>query len=186
MSNCGNCRSQICTCRFQGDEATTAVVGNGTVYAPFQGRPLTPLYRPVGAATRVATQAISVNTDTAIIFQDTDLHVSEATDMWKPAAPTRLTAPFDGIYFIGGHAEEDTAPAAHFWHVWIAKNGAVGTPLVRRTVSVGVNNFSTHASVIGLVRLAATDYIELYVRTNSASTVGILSSPTFWAQYMGA
>lgn len=198
MSNCGNCR-RTCSCQFQGDNISTKVLGIGSTYAPYQTRLASPSHRPVGAAMALeVSQAITLNTDVALIFNESMFNGAYALyppspeiNMWNPAAPTRLSVSVGGLYLISGAAHQDIPGpgAGSFWHVWVAENGVSGVPLVKRTVSLetGGNNpgdDTAYNSVITLVRLVEGDYLELYVRSDI--TVNMASQvSTFTAQWMG-
>ena len=190
MSKCGNCTNRNCACFLIDDGATTLVRGIGTSYSPYQVRPRIPVdYRPVGYADRVLTsQTITLNTDTAIAFDRG--RVPAFNDMWDPLAPTRLTISTTGLYLIGGFAAQAGQSASQVWTVWIAKNGVVGSALVKRTntaISLGVSD-PLFNSVMTAVRLTAGDYIELYVnstRTGVAAGGTFAPYPNLWANWMG-
>lgn len=191
MSNCGNCRSGICTCIIQGNGTTTEAFGIGSSYDPFQIRPISPDFRPVGVAFRTTGQAFTLNTDTAIIFQASELPFTGAGDMWNVALPTRLTAPVNGLYLVGGIVTIDSGAVSN---VWVAKNGVVGTPQVRRTNTIQSGGVIFPVSVMTLLRLTAGEYIELFLRTDVSSStsieipsgdaVGTDLNPYFWANWM--
>lgn len=197
MSNCGNCR-KTCSCQFQGDNTSTKVLGIGTTYAPYQARLVSPSYRPVGAALGLeVSQAITLNTDVALIFNESMFNGAYALyppspeiNMWDPAIPTRLSVSVGGLYLVSGAAHQLIPGSGSSWHVWVAKNGVSGTPLVKRTVSTQTGggafpgNDTAYNSVITLVRLVEGDYLELYVR--SSVTVNMSSQVSmFTAQWMG-
>lgn len=197
MSRCGRCRSGLCTCRLFGDAATSKVLGTGSPNEPFQVRRLTPEFRYVGTANRTTTMSITLNTDTVIPFEASELPIT-AGHMWNIAQPTRLTAAITGLYMIGGYAGQGFVGGSvgHTWSVWLAKNGVSGTPIVRRSVTTQLSDTSIYCSLMTLTRLTAGDYIELYVRSNrTASTTGtyisgpltgIKTDPYIWAQWMDA
>jgi hypothetical protein len=170
MSNCGNCRGKICTCHLN-DGDTTVVFGTGSGQNPFEVRPNNPAYRPVGAAHRTTSQSIILNTDTAIIFETTELPISN--NMWALATPTRMTAPITGTYMLTGAAFQGNGGAGQVWSVWIMVNGT--TPIVRKTVTTQNGGFDIYSSVSTLYRLNAGDYAELWVRSNRTS--GTLTAP---------
>lgn len=164
MSNCGSCRSGLCTCFITGDNVTVEVRGNGSIYQPFRAAAIDSFPRAVGLARRVLlSQSITANTDTAVVFDENGSILGE--NMWDPLFPTRLTFIQDGLYLIGG-AAQGTNNAAFVWDNWIALNGNVSTPLVRRTVSNAIANKRLFNDVMTLHRFTAGDYIELYVRAN--------------------
>lgn len=186
MSNCGNCRSKLCTCQLIGDSKVN-VLGIGSSYEPYQARPKTPLHRPVEVARRLGAQSITLGTPTAIIFTDTEIP-STTNHMWVVGAPTRITVAIGGLYLIGAFAAQSAAAASQVWDVWISKNGTI--PLVRNTTSSQLGTTQiVLADVMTLVRLNAGDYLELFVKsTRTASTPIIYAStvlsPRLWAQWM--
>lgn len=197
MSNCGNCK-KTCSCQFQGDGVSTAVLGIGATYSPYQTRLVSPTYRPVGAALGLAVvQTITLNTDTALTFNESIFNgayalfpASPEINMWDPVLPTRLTVTVGGLYLISGAAHQAIPGSGSFWHVWAAKNGLPGAPLVKRTVSTQTGggafpgNDTAYNSVIVLDRLVAGDYLELYVRSSVTVSMSDQVS-TFTAQWMG-
>jgi hypothetical protein len=179
-----------------GDLATTEVLGLGVSYEPFQVRPLTPEFRPVGNARRFTTQTITLNTDTAVIFEESALPFAVSLDMWNPANPTRLTAPIDGLYMVGGYAGR-TSGSTENLRVWISKNGANTVPQVKRSSTLQTGGDLVMNSCMTLIRLDEDDYIELYLRQlNTGPTTvfagagspgnDIEAGPRIWANWMGA
>jgi hypothetical protein len=196
MSKCGSCQNKRCTCQLNGDGTSTKTLGLGTTYSPIQVRPLTPAYRPVGAAYRTSTMTITANTDMVVSFQSSDNRFNANLDMWQLASPTRLTAPIDGLYLIGGFGSQGASGiggVGQSLQVWITKNGIVGTPLVKRSINnAGAAVYNFYVDVCTLVRLSANDYLELYLRSNSTfpsasgGPDGSFSPPYLWANWMGA
>lgn len=187
MSNCGNCRSRLCTCQLIGD-GTNTVRGIGSSYEPFQARPISPSFRSMDSVRRTATQSITADTDTVIVFEHSEIPHT-AGDMWIVTAPTRLTASIAGLYLVGGSASQSASGASQIWSIWIRQSGT--TSLVRRTVTtqIGAAGPALHADVMTLVRLAAGDYIELMVRSNRTASTPLLynimpAAPRLWAQWM--
>lgn len=191
MSKCGNCKNKTCTCQLNGDGTTTKTLGLGTTYSPLQVRPISPNYRPVGFAARTDYMFFGANTNIPIPFMASDVHVSTAVDMWNSSLPTRLTAPIAGLYLIGGMAgQQNDGSFAQVVQVWIVKNGVVGSPLVKRSMNTGgAGLLNINMDVCTLVRLVATDYIELYIRSNQSDNGPISASPSaypfLWANWMG-
>lgn len=194
MSACKKCGKQVCTC-FMEEGTTTSLFGNGRSSSPWQVRPNTPQYRYAGHVFQhQGGQLVNPNTDVIVSFTRDALSPLTEGNMWDSSQPTRLTAPIDGLYLIGGQASTTHA----VWEVWIAKNGNLGAPLVRRTTTMlnaagSVLNFN---SVMTIVRLNANDYIELVMRITLFSIaigligVGTLSNvdagPYLSAQWIGA
>lgn len=197
MSNCGGCGNKTCSCLVVGDSETIRVIGLGATYKPYQFRPVAPDYRPVGYVRRTSSQLINpANTNIPITFQSSMLGGS-SIDMWKLAAPTRLTIPITGLYLVGGYLGVYNPGGGTVLMLSVCKNGNHTTPLVKRSVSNQVGGFGLELSTMTLVRLVATDYIELVARsTVSVGTDEILgttgtgatfdANPAFWANYMGA
>lgn len=186
MSNCGKCKNKSCACFLIGDGTTTIVKGIGTAYSPYQVRPKNPTdYRPTLYLSRSNAQAITLNTNTAIAFDRSRVSLNVVI-----TSTTKLTIPTSGLYLIGGFAAIDGVALSQIWNVWIAKNGVVGVPLVKRTAtaSVGTVGVPLYASLMTLVRLTANDYLELYVNSNrSLNAFGTFDPlPNLWASWMGA
>lgn len=192
MSACGKCRNSVCTCVFMGDGSTTQVIGLGTSFRPFQVRPITPSYRPLGVATRTTSLTVPINTDVVIPFTESDVPISSTVDMWNVGLPTRLTAPISGLYMIGGYAALN-GDMTNF--LWITKNGVVASPLVKRTTKIQSGGYHIYNDVVTLIRLVANDYIELYIRTDDATSIALTggvaspgtnfgAGPYIWASWM--
>lgn len=186
MSKCGNCKTRLCTCQLVGDE-DNEVLGIGSFYEPYQVRPKTPAFRYVESVRLLAVQNITLNTDTPLSFAHSELTITGG-NMWDILQPTRITAPIDGLYLVGGYASQATFSSSQIWSIWIRQNGT--TPLVKKTVSNQTSTIPLFADVMTLVRLDADDYIELCVRSTVTDTTvlswnGIITAPRFWAQWMG-
>lgn len=187
MSNCGNCSGGVCTCSMN-SSGTVNVFGSGGVSNPYQARPSSLQYRPIGMANRDLVQSITLNTDTVIIFEKSQLNISN--NMWNISHPTSLVAPINGLYLVSGFVAQDSVSNSGLLTVWIAKNG-VANYQVRRSVNTELGTAPLYCSVSTLIRMNAGDYIELYVRSiRTASTPLIiavaLASPHLDAVYMGA
>jgi len=199
MSACGSCRQQGCNCQFVGDNVTAKVLGIGRSYEPYQVRPLSPspAYRPVGIASATSGgQTLTAATPTLITMGQSFLPFPSTVDMWKSSNPSRLTAPFAGVYMMGGFARlggniSGTDGAAVF-DLWIAKNGVSATPLVRRSTSAASAGKRLFIDLMTLVRLSANDYIELYGQSSTTEITGSNMAGSFttmypyiWACWMG-
>ena len=195
MSNCGGCKGTICSCRVQSDQSTTSIVGTGTSFNPFQARLSTPEFRYVEiiTGTDVSGEPLAAGTTEVVSFSSS-LLPNTSGQMWNSGAPTRITFPVTGLYFIGAIAGVSNT-AAQAFHFWIAKNGVSGSPLVRRTITSGAGNNFLMGTESTLYRFTSSDYIELYVQDNINSTllkddiasgtmVGRFPGPFMWAQWL--
>jgi|SRR5688572_20943641 len=196
MSVCGNCRNNICSCTLESGSSTT-VVGIGTANEPFQVRPSTPAFRYVGSAYRTTDLQIILNTDTAIPFEASDPPITGG-NMWSASFPTRLTTPVAGLFLVGGYAGQVQigGGVAQNINLWISKNGVAATPQVKTTIMSQISDHALNANVMTLIRLAANDYIELYIRSNRTqflvdeylvgSVAGVMAHPYIFAQWLAA
>lgn len=171
------------------------LTGNGRTYAPYNYRPNNvPLPRPYGHIRRAdSDQIIAAGGSTPIIFEYDDTRDFPAGDFFSGgmtdivAQPTRLTAPVDGYYLIGGtFSYEDGIARLEF-----VKNGNLVI-----TVHTGNTDPGT-ISAMTITALAAGDYITMNANNPSAGPIVVLvnmlpnpflgvsaTHPQLWAQWV--
>jgi hypothetical protein len=131
-------------------------------------------------ANRATTQAIPQNTDTAIILNAADDY--DTANLHDPSVnPSRVTVPTGGwpnseAEIVGQITWEQDQFTADLQPVFIKKNGA--TELGRVTTLMGNDGVVSHTfQVIAFDNApVATDYYELYVRTNRSGGNNITSA----------
>lgn len=164
------------------------VVGNGTTSHPFQFHPSQiPDPRPFGFIQQT-TQQSNVGVDYLVPFDLNETGI-EGGMTNLTLQPTRLTAPYDGVYLVGafvcaGVDAQDSFSAS------IRKNDDAVTPEIDLTLEVPDNAVNRPYSIMTLISMVAGDYINLHV-TGSATmdlivtNEGIITRPTLWAQWVG-
>lgn len=130
----------------------------------------------------VSLDPSGLDTKGAQIYRNTDLVVTDATptavpfttelldedNYWVVGSPTRITIPRDGWYLIVGQATIGAIGAGAF-NASIKVNGT--------TIRNGQTTFTTAVTADGLqkvlvtalIKLVATDFVELFVETNTSS-----------------
>lgn len=142
--------------------------------------------RPAVMATSTSTAALTQDTWIgAIAFAGTDDYDTDA--MHNPASQnTRLVATAAGLYHITAEVYADAHTQSEPIHLMIRKNAAGsstgGTFLVQATNPFSTNSLIlTAAQVQTTVRLAANDYVELFVLSEASgeSLVGTTQAHRF-------
>ncbi|WP_435969301.1 hypothetical protein [Streptomyces sp. Qhu_M48] len=109
------------------------------------------------------------STYTAVAFTST--LSGNTASMWSVSQPTRLIAPTAGVYLIHGGVIWAAALGAADARGEIRANGS-GTPAPGTRVSTQRGSTGNmQATATGTVTLAAGGYIELYLNTQSGSTI---------------
>lgn len=147
--------------------------GGGSVSSAFSGAVLT----------KSSTQSIGTATATAISFDgevyDTDDYHSNVTNT------TRLTAPADGYYLVGGSVEMSELSDLNYVILRIRKNGSDndGDGRSRHTVSTTGTSGYLSPNISRVVNLNEGEYVELLVEHNYGSARDARSSSngtSFW------
>ena len=162
------------------DSADDLVIGLGstlgtTTHMSFDetGAIIKPL-QPAARVTLSGNLSVNHNTLTKISFD------TETYDKNGDFASNKFTAPVAGRYFIHCHAEiMDLADQKDFL-VCIYKNGSITNSANEKSSSA---NYQTN-SVTDVLELAATDYIEFYVKHVHGSSRDIYAANTFGEVYL--
>jgi len=141
----------------------------------FEGE-LTFSSRPRCESENSGTQSIAHNTATAVEFDVDNYDVGDMHD--TGSNPSRFVAPVAGVYLViinvtfAGHA-------TGIRQLWLSTNGDVagGDPRYGsvRVDAVG-NATSTQLNAVGLINMAANDYVEGYVIQTSGGNLNIGST----------
>ena len=179
-----------CGCVFASDYGTSEITGVGTVDDPFVLSTVDPAWqRPYARIIRTSGfQTISTGASyTALTL------VTESFDVgnfWSAGAPTRLTAPENGMYIFGGTCGLVSVPTNTTIELGIRLNGS------QLLTVVDQNQEAVHAAILE-PRLLVTyqyfmnagDYIELVIRHEAGSNRNTLNDTsegtTFWIMYAG-
>ena len=162
------------------DSADDLVIGLGsalgtTTHMAFDetGAIIKPL-QPAARVTLSGNLSVNHNTLTKISFD------TETYDKNGDFASNKFTAPVAGRYFIHCHAEiMDLADQKDFL-VLIYKNGSVTNSANEKSSSA---NYQTNC-ITDVLELAATDYIEFYVKHVHGSSRDIYAANTFGEVYL--
>ena len=162
------------------DSADDLVIGLGstlgtTTHMSFDetGAIIKPL-QPAARVTLSGNLSVNHNTLTKISFD------TETYDKNGDFASNKFTAPVAGRYFIHCHAEiMDLADQKDFL-VCIYKNGSITNSANEKSSSA---NYQTN-SITDVLELAATDYIEFYVKHVHGSSRDIYAANTFGEVYL--
>ena len=162
------------------DSADDLVIGLGstlgtTTHMSFDetGAIIKPL-QPAARVTLSGNLSVNHNTLTKVSFD------TETYDKNGDFASNKFTAPVAGRYFIHCHAEiMDLADQKDFL-VLIYKNGSVTNSANEKSSSA---NYQTN-SITDVLELAATDYIEFYVKHVHGSSRDIYAANTFGEVYL--
>ena len=162
------------------DSADDLVIGLGstlgtTTHMSFDetGAIIKPL-QPASRVTLSGNLSVNHNTLTKVSFD------TETYDKNGDFASNKFTAPVAGRYFIHCHAEiMDLADQKDFL-VLIYKNGSVTNSANEKSSSA---NYQTN-SITDVLELAATDYIEFYVKHVHGSSRDIYAANTFGEVYL--
>jgi hypothetical protein len=126
----------------------------------------------VGAVVqRAAAQSVGTATDQVITF-DTELLDDGA--MYDAGTPTRLTCPTGGAgwYVFTGHVRWPATVTATVRDLRVLKNGAsTDGYAARKTYIAGIVNTTSGSQCVGVEYLADGDYLELYCRQPTGSSV---------------
>ena len=162
------------------DSADDLVIGLGstlgtTTHMSFDetGAIIKPL-QPAARVTLSGNLSVNHNTLTKVSFD------TETYDKNGDFASNKFTAPVAGRYFIHCHAEiMDLADQKDFL-VCIYKNGSITNSANEKSSSA---NYQTN-SITDVLELAATDYIEFYVKHVHGSSRDIYAANTFGEVYL--
>ena len=162
------------------DSADDLVIGLGstlgtTTHMSFDetGAIIKPL-QPAARVTLSGNLSVNHNTFTKVSFD------TETYDKNGDFASNKFTAPVAGRYFIHCHAEiMDLADQKDFL-VCIYKNGSITNSANEKSSSA---NYQTN-SITDVLELAATDYIEFYVKHVHGSSRDIYAANTFGEVYL--
>ena len=134
--------------------------------------------RPAVMATSALNTSLTSATWTQMLFASEDFDTSA---MHSTVTNTgRLTVPTGegGLYYV--EASAVLTPGANGFGLQVRKNGAASTaPTLQNAVANFTSvtaNLATTASVTGIVRLAAADYLELYAIQNSGGALALMGS----------
>lgn len=143
---------------------------NRTINNPTVGGLLTYATIPACSATLSGVQSIPNNTVTRIAFDTKSYDNLSELDIVTNKG--RYTATNAGIYDIRATTEWVSAPTAAT--IGIYKNGS--------TTYTFFNNTAQSASVSGVIKLVATDYIEIAVFQNSGGAINLNAAVFCWLQ----
>ena len=114
-----------------------------------------------------ATQSISHATDTAISFQS-GAELWDPKGMWVSGTPTRVTIQKAGIYVVNGCISWADSSAGSYRITSLRVNGSTRIGIVSSMANTG--SFTTRHAVGATVELSVSDYIELMVQHDNASS----------------
>jgi hypothetical protein len=90
-------------------------------------------------------------------------------------ANNKVTVSLAGTYLVFGTVSIDASAAAdHHFHVM--KNGATELEELSSDLTIAATNTAGEVAFMGLIALAAADYVQVYVEAASSSNVTVLSS----------
>jgi hypothetical protein len=119
------------------------------------------------ALVQVGSATALINGTVTLSWSDTSPNVGINPDaMWASGTPTRVTAPYAGIYrFQFSIRSSGTAPIT----VTPKKNGSTTNMGYYAGSSVGTAGAASNPVGGGLIQLAANDYLELDASSNTAA-----------------
>jgi len=133
---------------------------------------------------RSTVQGIPTGVSTAISFDSIRYNNGP---LWAIGTPTRMTAPVTGRYLIGGGVLMTGVPADHVV-LSVRLNGT--TFIARQDDTSNAASVSKGPNVNTIYRLNATDYVELLIFHDAASSQNVAASgntsPEFWMEFLGA
>lgn len=113
-------------------------------------------------------QTLTTGTATAITM-NTERY--DNGGLWDAGSPTRLTAPSDGLYAIGGSLRfASVVTTAGARGIFLRINGAT---YICQHFSAGVNNSSIPLAIHSLYRLSSSDYVELMAYHTQGSDLAL-------------
>jgi len=129
-----------------------------------------------GEAIRVTTPTVSVNrSGTQSVGLNTNVPISFTAQEWDnnnfwdlSTNPTRLTVRSAGLYLVCGQIGYTDASASGIRYIFFRKNGT--TEYANVALPSGVTN-TKELTTVGLIWLAANDYLELIARSSVNTTV---------------
>lgn len=131
-----------------------------------------------------AQQEIANRTDTVLAFNSERFDTDSIHD--NSANNSRLTCKTAGKYLISGHAEF-TQHATGLRTLWILLNGTTILAM-QKVPGTSVSNNNTTISIQTMWDLEVNDYVELWVRQASGTSLNVLavnSSPQFMMVKVG-
>lgn len=137
--------------------------------------------------TKSATQQINPTDDVAITFNgeviDTDNYHNNSTNT------SRLTAPADGYYLVGGSVVLDSLTDLKYLQLSIRKNGAAangdGKTLIQQSAATST---TIGVAFMRVVPMSAGDYVELIALNNKSTQPNAQTSSngtSFWIFKVG-
>lgn len=121
---------------------------------------------PAARAERSSTQSINSASATAISF---NVESYDSQGCYSAGSPTRMTAPFAGIYNVQASAEfAQNATGNRQLHIYV--NGATH---VRQTIPSIGSGLATRVSIGANVSLAAADYVEVFAFQDSGAALNL-------------
>ena len=124
--------------------------------------------------TRATAQSINNSSYTAISFSSAEI---DTNSYWAGGAPTRLTVPSTGYYLVEGHVDWDTN-ATNVRESKLYVNGVEDKSATDgRAALSGVA--TRCSSLLSLVYLTASQYVELYAWQNSGSALNANAGTCF-------
>ncbi len=137
--------------------------------------------RVVIASSTLTTSLGDATWSSALTFAS---DVEDAAGFHSTSSNTsRLTVPtgYDGVYHVTANVYLNYAATDGCFHIQLRKNagGAVGsgTFLAQSTSAVGTNNYIINGgNLSAAVRLAATDYVEIFVAQETGGTVALVGT----------
>ncbi|MFH9728300.1 hypothetical protein ACH4M4_35880 [Streptomyces sp. NPDC017254] len=132
--------------------------------------PINGLVQPhVQAVAGAATVPSGASTYTAVTFTSTIS--GNTSSMWAAGQPTRLIAPAAGVYLIHGGVTWPGALSTADARGEIRANGSASPATGTRVGSQRGSAGNMQVAATGTVVLAAGGYIELYLNTQSGSSI---------------
>lgn len=127
-------------------------------------------------------QTLGNNSHTELVW---DTEIFDISDFWDVANPTRLTAPVDGYYLIGGNCPLDSdSDGDRELHIDLNGNTQLASQKIRATAGG-----TARLVVQTLYFLSAGHYVELVCWHNSGNDLNTTVSGVdrgFWITRMGA
>jgi len=128
-------------------------------------------------------QTLTTATWTSLAFDTESWKVGDSDIHSTSVNNSRLTAQITGEYLVTGLVQWEAVAADFILQTRIYKNG--GSVLWRFVgPSLNAGSFNGTSNVTGLVRLTATDYVELQAYHNQGSDYDAMSTGTRFGMYL--
>lgn len=175
---------------YSGSYQLTAMPPTGSVHVVIWGAPKP---NTVGASTWADVGARAYNSTNINVSGSMDTPVLLNSERWDTdnihntgTATSRLTCVTPGTYSIIGHVQINTSGTNTLYQAYIKYNNTTDIGRVSYTCPPAS---SVRLNVSTIYKLAAADYVELYVFQNSGMTLPIVAagnrSPEFMMQKIG-